>query len=1111
VILNRFTYYFKHVTSSVLNAGNAVLMSFRTSDIGANEKSIFNFNTDSSSAFVPQTSVGMTTYSKSFVPSNDCSAAEIVSRSEQISTKNPLLLIINLTFIILLGNSQAIGQAVSINPSGAKPDPSAMLDVISTDKGVLIPRMTETQRDAISSPSTSLMIYQTDGTQGYYYYTGSLWKTMNASKDTLYLSNSFPVGSILPWAGASGSVPTGFLLCDGTAVNRTTYADLYTAVGNAWGSGNNSTTFNLPDLRGRFLRGADLGTNRDNDAVSRTQSNAGGNTGNVQGSIQSDQSKHLDRFETINSAPSSIGVNNVPTDGTFSDWGTSGNGTGSNVEIRFALNTNETRPKNASVNFIICFDSEAGSTSLSSASVTLANLPASVVDSSRIKDSDNGTSVSVADESNIIFNTGGSESARIDATGKMGLGTTDPQNLGGHSDNLFGLSAASGSARLTLYEATDGNQLSIGAHNNGSGGEAFLFSSKNMVFGTDGSDRVRIDSTGTVSIGTPPASPYQKLSISSNQIGGIMKLNQESSTLASEVSFFVQDTFKYSFGATDNTHSLGEGFFIYNQDRTFMDFFIDGDNGYTGIGTTTPVSQLDVRAWDVNQPGIISAGNSDRSHFVQLFGGHNNDPNPYIQWKHGDPLSFATDSGGYYEFMRINNIGNVGIGTSSPETKFHIQGEDNSGASTSITMRSTATSRSAQFRFDKASDGETVIGSNHNLGVIAGRGYDGTDYQPGSQITFSADGAVGANDMPGRIEFATTPDGTDVPVERMRIDNAGNVGIGTDGPSQKLEVSGDIKASQFHGDVIRDSGSLQSLRLKANGSILSIADNNNSDGTSAFRWYINGEATLNQKMILTNAGNLGIGTGAPIAPLHVDGGTDASLTSGGFLMLGEESGNNIIIDDNEILSRFNGSSKSLWINQDGGDVFFGGNISVNNNNFVLVDSAGNDIEFSGSGNSSYDSFGAYVRATVNPPSGGSIFRVLSSGGAERLRVEHGGKTSVSDNFEVGGDATIEGELNGGNTGAFNMLPLAMVSASSAGTIYTSTGNVSVVNTGTGRYEITVSSHTASITANIVYGTVIGATSGQISISSSGGVYVLETTNGTGTNSDRAFSFMVYAP
>ena len=69
---------------------------------------------------------------------------------------------------------------------------------------------------------------------------------------------SLPSGSVIDYAGTSA--PNGWLVCDGSAVSRTTYAALFAAIGTTWGVGDGSTTFNLPDLRNRFTRGPTPGS-----------------------------------------------------------------------------------------------------------------------------------------------------------------------------------------------------------------------------------------------------------------------------------------------------------------------------------------------------------------------------------------------------------------------------------------------------------------------------------------------------------------------------------------------------------------------------------------------------------------------------------------------------------------------------------------------------------------------------------------------------------------------------------------------------------------------------------------------------------------------------------
>lgn len=81
------------------------------------------------------------------------------------------------------------------------------------------------------------------------------WKELNVK-----VSDTYPIGAIAPYGGATA--PTNWLICDGSAVSRVTYADLFSVIGTSFGSGDGSTTFNLPDLRSRVPLGKD---SRDTD------------------------------------------------------------------------------------------------------------------------------------------------------------------------------------------------------------------------------------------------------------------------------------------------------------------------------------------------------------------------------------------------------------------------------------------------------------------------------------------------------------------------------------------------------------------------------------------------------------------------------------------------------------------------------------------------------------------------------------------------------------------------------------------------------------------------------------------------------------------------------
>jgi len=83
------------------------------------------------------------------------------------------------------------------------PDTSAALEIQSTDSGILIPRLTQVQRDAITTPATGVLIFQTDNTPGFYYYNGTAWVTFSGGSidndwtvntNDIYNSNTGNVG-----------------------------------------------------------------------------------------------------------------------------------------------------------------------------------------------------------------------------------------------------------------------------------------------------------------------------------------------------------------------------------------------------------------------------------------------------------------------------------------------------------------------------------------------------------------------------------------------------------------------------------------------------------------------------------------------------------------------------------------------------------------------------------------------------------------------------------------------------------------------------------------------------------------------------------------------------
>jgi microcystin-dependent protein len=160
---------------------------------------------------------------------------------------------------------------------------------------------------------------------------------------------SVPSGAMVAFGGPNSNVPSGWLYCNGSAVSRTTYAALFAAIGTAWGSGDGSTTFNLPYTQGLFLRGQNDSSGNDPDASTRTAIQSGGNTGDAVGSLETSA------FQSHSHSASFTGyANGSPTE----DFATA---TQQNtpptvsvpVSVAAAGTSTETRPINVNVCYII--------------------------------------------------------------------------------------------------------------------------------------------------------------------------------------------------------------------------------------------------------------------------------------------------------------------------------------------------------------------------------------------------------------------------------------------------------------------------------------------------------------------------------------------------------------------------------------------------------------------------------------------------------------------------------------------------------------------------------------------------------------------------------------
>tara|TARA_B100001057_G_scaffold21063_1_gene19518 strand:- start:9217 stop:10140 length:924 start_codon:yes stop_codon:yes gene_type:complete len=168
-----------------------------------------------------------------------------------------------------LTDANNLGLATKASPTFSGTVTSAG-DLILTGTGSLqLPSGTTAQRP---TPATGDIRFNTSLTQ-FEGYNGTGWGE---------IANGVPAGSVFTFA--TTTVPSGYLECNGAAVSRSTYASLFSSISTTWGTGDGSSTFNLPDLRGQFVRGWD--------------NSAGVDSGRSFASSQSDQNKTHDHSVT---------------------------------------------------------------------------------------------------------------------------------------------------------------------------------------------------------------------------------------------------------------------------------------------------------------------------------------------------------------------------------------------------------------------------------------------------------------------------------------------------------------------------------------------------------------------------------------------------------------------------------------------------------------------------------------------------------------------------------------------------------------------------------------------------------------------------------------------
>lgn len=302
-------------------------------------------------------------------------------------------------------------------------------------------------------------------------------------------------------------------------------------------------------------------------------------------------------------------------------------------------------------------------------------------------------------------------------------------------------------------------------------------------------------------------------------------------------------------------------------------------NGYVGIGTSTPLSNLEVFSGvdagvDDDDDGIVISNFQPSLYFKDRTTGDPDDVR--IRVDQGDlsferSADFFTSSPVFESSMMIKANGRVGIGTINPERSLDIAGGDirsfkNEGYNVIESRTASDANYSPHFILRRSRgtvETPSYVQNGDTMGLLTFRNHIAS--QGASIASYAteahASGAWGAN-----LAFFTIPNGGTTTAERMRIDQAGNVGIGTATPSSKLHVSSSAANTQIRVEAA-STGAQAEYYSVANGTAWVIGTGAGSPGSTNLGFYNSGS-----KMVLTPTGSLGIGTTTPSSKFDLRGG-----------------------------------------------------------------------------------------------------------------------------------------------------------------------------------------------------------------------------------------------